>query len=130
MSKNSQIVSCSVGSLNCEMLVILVWTTDNDCKHLLTFRSNDRERESNWGEAILLGLGIKKSLLVTYKRSLVLFGYSCFMLRCVLDTTLFDKVCQWLAEGRWFSLCTPVSSTNNWPPWYHWNIVESGVKTP
>ena len=30
----------------------------------------------------------------------------------VLDTTLCDKVCQWLATGRWFSLCTPVSSTN------------------
>jgi hypothetical protein len=27
----------------------------------------------------------------------------------VLDTTLYDKVCQWLATGRWFS---PVSSTN------------------
>ena len=27
----------------------------------------------------------------------------------VLDTTLRDKVCQWLATGQWFS---PVSSTN------------------
>ena len=27
----------------------------------------------------------------------------------VLDTTLCDKVCQWLVTGRWFS---PVSSTN------------------
>jgi hypothetical protein len=32
--------------------------------------------------------------------------------RGVLDTTLCDKVCQWLAEGRWLSLDTPVSSTN------------------
>jgi hypothetical protein len=30
----------------------------------------------------------------------------------VLDTTLCDKICQCLATGRWFSLCTPVSSTN------------------
>ena len=30
----------------------------------------------------------------------------------VLDTTLCDKVCQWLAIGRWFSSGTPVSSTN------------------
>jgi hypothetical protein len=30
----------------------------------------------------------------------------------VLDTTLCDKVCQWLATGRWFSSDTPVSSTN------------------
>jgi hypothetical protein len=32
--------------------------------------------------------------------------------RGVLDTTLCDKVCQWLAAGRWFSPGTPVSSTN------------------
>ena len=30
----------------------------------------------------------------------------------VLDTTLCDEVCQCLAVGRWFSPCTPVSSTN------------------
>ena len=27
-------------------------------------------------------------------------------------TTLYDKVCQWLATGRWFSPGPPVSSTN------------------
>jgi hypothetical protein len=32
--------------------------------------------------------------------------------RSVLDTTLCDKVCQWLAGCRWFSPDTPVSSTN------------------
>jgi hypothetical protein len=32
--------------------------------------------------------------------------------RGVLDTTLCDKVCQLLAEDQWFSLGTPVSSTN------------------
>ena len=30
----------------------------------------------------------------------------------MLDTTLCDKVRQWLAAGRWFSPGTPVSSTN------------------
>jgi hypothetical protein len=30
----------------------------------------------------------------------------------VLDTTLCDKVCQWLVTGWWFSPGTPVSSTN------------------
>ena len=29
-----------------------------------------------------------------------------------LDTTLCDKVCQWLATGLWFSPGTPVSITN------------------
>ena len=34
-------------------------------------------------------------------------------LRCiVLDTTLCDKVCQWLATGLWFSAGTLISSTN------------------
>ena len=32
--------------------------------------------------------------------------------RGVLDTTLYDKDCQWLATGRWFSPDNPVSSTN------------------
>ena len=32
--------------------------------------------------------------------------------RDVLDTTLCDEVCQWLAIGRWFYTGTPVSSTN------------------
>ena len=32
--------------------------------------------------------------------------------RGALDTTLSDKVCQWLATGRLFSPGTPVSSTN------------------
>jgi len=32
--------------------------------------------------------------------------------RGVLNTALCDKVCQWLAAGRWFSPGTPVSSTN------------------
>jgi hypothetical protein len=30
----------------------------------------------------------------------------------VFDTTLCEKVCLWLATGLWFSLGTPVSSTN------------------
>ena len=33
-------------------------------------------------------------------------------LRGELDTTISDKLCQWLATGRWFSPGTPVSSTN------------------
>jgi hypothetical protein len=30
----------------------------------------------------------------------------------MFDTTICDKVFQWLARGRWFSLGTPVPSTN------------------
>ena len=44
----------------------------------------------------------------------------------VLHST--QQVCQWLATGQWFSLGTPVSSTNKTDGQYNWNIVESGVK--
>ena len=45
----------------------------------------------------------------------------------ILNTTLCDKVCQWLATGRWLS---PVSSTNKTDlhDWNNGNIVESDVK--
>ena len=46
--------------------------------------------------------------------------------RGILDTTLCDKVCQWLATGRWFSPDLPVSSTNKTDR--HGNLVESSVK--
>jgi hypothetical protein len=36
----------------------------------------------------------------------------------VLDTTLCDTVCQWLATGRWFSPSTLI------PQRYNWNIVD------
>ena len=41
--------------------------------------------------------------------------------RGVLDATLCEKVCQWLATGLWFSTGTPVSSTNKT---YHHVITE------
>jgi hypothetical protein len=54
-----------------------------------------------------------------------------FECRGVLDTTLCDKVCQWLAPGRWFSQGIPVSSTNKTDLHNitnNWNIVDGGVK--
>ena len=41
--------------------------------------------------------------------------------RAVLDTTLCDKICQWLATGRWSSPGIPVSSTSNTD---HLNVAE------
>jgi hypothetical protein len=40
---------------------------------------------------------------------LMLWVWISIRARCI---TLCDKVCQWLATGRWFSPGTPVSSTN------------------
>ena len=43
--------------------------------------------------------------------------------RCVLDTTLCAKVCQWLTNRSVF-----FSGYSSFLPRYNWNIVESGVK--
>jgi hypothetical protein len=43
----------------------------------------------------------------------------------VLDATLCDKVGQWRAAIQWFSLGTPVSSTNKAEPY---NIIEILLK--
>jgi len=49
--------------------------------------------------------------------------------RIPLMATLCDKIWQWLAVVRWFSPCTPVSSTDKPDlPRYNLNIVESCVK--
>jgi hypothetical protein len=45
--------------------------------------------------------------------------------RGVLNTTLCDKVCHWLAAGRWFSPGTHISSTNKTE---HHNITEILLK--
>ena len=47
--------------------------------------------------------------------------------RGVLDATLYDSVCQWLAADQCFSLCNRVSSTNKIDRHYiyNWNIVEN-----
>ena len=46
----------------------------------------------------------------------------------VLDTTLHDKVFQWLAAGRWFSLVySSFLHQWNWLPQYYWNIVACKV---
>ena len=50
----------------------------------------------------------------------------------VLDTTLYNKVCQWLAAGQWFSPGTLVSSTNKTDCHDNNNFATtiSGVKHP
>ena len=49
--------------------------------------------------------------------------------RGVLDSTLCDKVCHWLAASRWFSPGTfAFLHQYNWSPRYNLNIVESGAR--
>ena len=50
---------------------------------------------------------------------------------CINQIIDYCKVCQWLATGWWFSLSTPVSSSNKTDPLgihCNWNIVESDIK--
>jgi hypothetical protein len=57
-------------------------------------------------------------------------GHSC-SLPGVLDTTLRDQFCQWLAAFRWIFFGYPVFLHQlNWSPRYNWNIVENGVNQP
>ena len=63
-----------------------------------------------------------------FGNTLVLWVRISIRARC---TTLYDKVCQWLATGRWFSPGPPgirFPPSLNWPPRYNWNIVENGFK--
>jgi hypothetical protein len=49
-------------------------------------------------------------MVVGFTTTYMMFGFR-IPLRASC-TTLCDDVCQWLTAGRWFSPCTPVSSTN------------------
>jgi len=55
--------------------------------------------------------GLTKTLVVSVYYHLCC-DFESHLWRSVLDTTLCDKVCQWFAADRWFSLGTPVSSFN------------------
>ena len=52
---------------------------------------------------------LPKLLMITIVKY---YLYLNFLLVVSLNPTLCDKVCQWLATGRWFSPGTPVYSTN------------------
>ena len=67
-----------------------------------------------------MGFDISKKLLPVKDISITCAINTYHHLRCelksrswwgILEVTLCDKVCQWLATGQWFSLGTPVSST-------------------
>jgi hypothetical protein len=69
----------------------------------------------NWGR----GHHGRDHMIVGFPTTCAISAYhhwSCEFESCsskgVLGTTLCDKVCQWLATGRWFSPGTLVSSTN------------------
>ena len=44
--------------------------------------------------------------------------------RGVLDKTVCDKVCQWLATGMCISLSTPISATQLWELLYTYHVIK------
>ena len=49
---------------------------------------------------------------MSYELILTSFFMLCSLNYTLFDTTFYDRVCQWLVTGQWFSLGTLVSSTN------------------
>ena len=68
---------------------------------------------NQWGSSWSYGSWIYNYLCNQCLSPLMLWVRITISARC---TTLCDNVCQWLATGRWFSLGTPVSSTNKTDP--------------
>jgi hypothetical protein len=64
-------------------------------------------------------------IITTYAISTFSCEFKSHSWRGVLDITLCDIICQWLATGQWFSPGTPVSSTNKTD---HYDITEILLK--
>jgi hypothetical protein len=86
-------------------------------RSLLAFYSHDVliSISSSWGGVYL----IHKLTNITWPQNhcISICTVQCFPLEIqktmrILDTTLCNNVCQWLATGRWFSQGAPVSCTN------------------
>ena len=71
------------------------------------------------------GCHCRDHMVVEFLSTCAISAYHHLSWRSVLDTTLGDKVCQWLAAGQWFSLGTLVFSTNKTD---HNNITEILLK--
>jgi hypothetical protein len=61
---------------------------------------------------ILLKVALSTITPILHKAYVLTLWVRILLRRGILDTTLCDKVCQWLVAGRWFSPDTPVSPTN------------------
>jgi hypothetical protein len=113
--------------MNCKFLEIWVFFFADDTdiclwylQTLLSIRSTERFRYIFCHPQYFVCIVISGSCVINKFYKIMIFrkrserctnvqSSSC---RGVLDATLCDKVCQWLAAGRWFSPGIPVSSTN------------------
>jgi hypothetical protein len=112
---------------NCLKGFFLVWTFDViDCFKGLGLNVSDCFKG-------LRGWGRHGRLVVAFTTTCAISAYqSCefksHSWRGVVDTTLCNIVCQWLAAGGGFLRVPRFPPPIKWPPCYNWNIVESGIK--
>ena len=78
-------------------------------KKLNCFRASNQKRIGTVVVVIVFGFSTTCVISAYHRWS---WEFESRLWRDVPDTTLCDKVCQWLATGRWFSRDTPVSSTS------------------
>jgi hypothetical protein len=104
--------------MNERSLIYCCWINMNNswCESLYTITIHIYLRGPSWLWSY--GSWIYNYLFNQCLSPLMLWVWISIKARC---TTLCDKVCQWLATGRWFSLGPPVSSTNKTD---HYDITE------
>ena len=96
-----------------QILYILMWTNImcdrqlflND-KNITIYKNQNKYRDCHGRERMVVRFTTTCAISAYHHQ----FEYRSW--RGVRNTTLCDKVCQWLATGQWFSLGTLVSSTD------------------
>ena len=96
--------------MHCVILYLIVLNRENNYDNwfimLLIIYNSDRGGRRGRDRSIVLGFHLLCNQCLS---SLMLWVRISIKARC---TTLCDKVCQWLATGRWFYPGHPISSTN------------------
>ena len=114
---NSDLYTCGLNIVNsqkafCKILLIIFFYQSQMCKknpHIcrITYLKEGARLSWSWSYASWIYNYLCNQCLSSMK-----LWVQISLRRGVLDTTLCDKVCQWLATGRWFSSGTTVSSIN------------------
>jgi len=111
---NSNTVNGEVYSIQHYVIQFINHLRQVDCFHLwarITFDSDLRQAGGFLRHYVLKFVSDLRQVGGFLSQLFALLSYICGRL-VVFSSTVCDKFCQWLATGRWFSPCTPVSSTN------------------
>ena len=113
MSPKSYLPFCLIACFNIEKLIKLFPMLFYLFKPVLLHKINKWEKFSNLNLPAVLVVIVWQLDLQLPMQSVHITLWDQIPLRWgVLNTTLYDEICQWLAAGPWFSLGTLVSSTN------------------